>query len=242
MPSRPDDAELMRRSAGGLAATLLLVGRHVPGATPLERDGLVGALVPEARDYPWVSAAVLLPGAPRSALDGELPACVWATPEHGEPPPGLDDHPRLAMPALAAELARLEVAPDPQVADGVPLRDVGALNDAAYEQDGPLEGVVGALPADRIHAHGIPDGSGWASVALVVDHEEDASVQFVATAPRARRLGLARRVVRHALAAAQVRGCVTTTLQASPDGLKLYEEMGYRRVGLLRAWRATPSA
>jgi ribosomal protein S18 acetylase RimI-like enzyme len=219
---------------------LLLVGRHVPGATPLERDGLVGALVPTVGDYPWVSAAVLMPGAPRSALAGELPRCVWATEEHGAPPPGLHEHPDLAMPALGAELASLDAAPDPEVVDDVPLDAAGALNDVAYEQDGPLESVVGALPAERVHAHGLRDETGWTSVTLIIDHEGDASIQFVATAPHARRRGYAARVIRHGLDAAAGRGCTTTTLQASAQGLGVYERMGYRRVGLLRAWRPEP--
>jgi len=219
---------------------LLLVGRHLPGATPLEREGLVGALVPDVGDYPWVSAAVLLPGAPSSALDGELPQCVWTVDEHGPPSPGLHEHPDLAMPALGAELDTLDAAPDPEVLDDVPLQVAGALNDLAYEQDGPLEGVVAALPRGLVHAHGLRDAQGWTSVALVIDHEGDASVQFVATAPDARKRGLAARVIRHGLDAATARGCTTTTLQSSAQGLGLYERLGYRRLGVLRAWRPEP--
>jgi ribosomal protein S18 acetylase RimI-like enzyme len=65
---------------------------------------------------------------------------------------------------------------------------------------------------------------------------DDVSVQYVATEARHRRQGLASRLLVAVLAAERARGMRSATLQASPDGLPVYERLGFRRVALLKAF------
>jgi ribosomal protein S18 acetylase RimI-like enzyme len=74
-------------------------------------------------------------------------------------------------------------------------------------------------------------------VALTLTVGDDLGIHYVATEASHRRRGLASRLLRALLAAAREKGLRTATLQASPDGLSVYERLGFRRVATLRGYR-----
>ena len=69
---------------------------------------------------------------------------------------------------------------------------------------------------------------------------DDASVHYVATDARFRRQGPASRLIEHVLASAVQAGARTATLQASADGLPVWERLGFRRLALLRGFVRVP--
>jgi predicted acetyltransferase len=75
-----------------------------------------------------------------------------------------------------------------------------------------------------------------ASVALALHHDGDCGISFVATAPQARRQGLATDVMHRVAVDAREAGCTSTTLQATNLGEKLYKALGYRKVADMQLW------
>jgi ribosomal protein S18 acetylase RimI-like enzyme len=65
---------------------------------------------------------------------------------------------------------------------------------------------------------------------------DDLSIQYVATEASHRRQGLATRLLLAILASAKAEGLRSATLQASPDGLSVYERLGFRKVATLRGF------
>ena len=82
---------------------------------------------------------------------------------------------------------------------------------------------------------GLRVGGTWACVAATLRRADDVSVQFVATEAPFRRRGLASTLLLAVLAQARIDGARTATLQASPDGLPVYERLGFRTVATLHA-------
>jgi ribosomal protein S18 acetylase RimI-like enzyme len=223
--------EALRRSAAGLAAALAALGRHGPGAHEVRRADAIGARVPWAEDNHWLDAAVVPVGAAAPADDPELPHCLWIA--AGAQAAGRSVLPGIAMPAMSLDLSGVSGEDDD--VERVAIGAVGAVNDRAYG-GGQLGRLIAALPpaSGRAYAVRAADG-GLASVAAAIDLGSDVSVQWVATDPDHRRRGLGTRVMRRLLADARGRGARTASLQASPDGLPLYERLGFTRVGLLAA-------
>jgi len=62
------------------------------------------------------------------------------------------------------------------------------------------------------------------------------SIQYVATEAAHRRRGLASQLLRALLSAARDAGIRSATLQASPDGLSVYERLGFRHLTTLRGY------
>jgi ribosomal protein S18 acetylase RimI-like enzyme len=147
------------------------------------------------------------------------------------------------MPCLGLELDGAALDGGERDGEEPSLAVVGEVNDRAYGQFealGPL--LRGAAADDRLRAHGLRVDGTWACVALTLRVGDDVSVQYVATEDAFRRRGLAGRLLQAALADARAAGATTATLQASPDGLSVYERLGFRRVALLRAFlRADPA-
>ncbi len=75
-----------------------------------------------------------------------------------------------------------------------------------------------------------------ASVAIVADAGDEASLFNVATHPAHQRRGLSSRLVGVALAEARERGMRTSTLQASGAGAPVYGALGYRDFGRIQMW------
>jgi ribosomal protein S18 acetylase RimI-like enzyme len=227
-----DEHELARRSIRGFAETVAALGATA-GAV-VRRADAVGARVAAAADNHWLDCAVVpYDAAPPVADDAELPHCIWAT---ADAVAERDELPGIAMPCLGVDLATLdgggERDPEPPS-----LALVGEINDRAYGQAEALGPLLRAVDGDpRLRAHGLRVDGDWACVALTLRLGDDASVQYVATEERFRRRGLAGRLLLGALATERASGATTATLQASPDGLGVYERLGFHHVARLRAF------
>jgi GNAT superfamily N-acetyltransferase len=95
----------------------------------------------------------------------------------------------------------------------------------------PLDGIGGAahLYVARL------DGEVVATTGTY-DHDRDAGVYWVATAPEARGHGLATALMVRALGDARDRGCLTASLQATAMGASIYARLGFRDLGALQMW------
>ncbi len=116
--------------------------------------------------------------------------------------------------------------------------EVGRVNDLAYGWTDP--GVATTLrdlrasPSTHLYRARV-DGE-VASVAIVGDAGDEASLYNVATDPAHQRLGLSSRLVGAALVEARERGMRTSTLQASAAGEPVYGALGYERFGTVQMW------
>ncbi|WP_338598095.1 GNAT family N-acetyltransferase [Saccharopolyspora sp. SCSIO 74807] len=230
-----EETVLLQRSVAGLGEALAAFGRYGPGNAEIRRAGAVGAVVPWASNHHWIDAAAVPVGATPPHANEQLPHCLWTT---GDVPPARREEPDVAMPAMTLDLRALGNDSGHNETGSVGVAEfgeIGVLNDLAYQQQalGPL---LAAFPAGMGHGYGIRDHSGrLISAAVALDVGVDTSVQWVVTHPDHRRQGLSARLLRVLLAKARDRGQTTASLQSSPDGFSLYQLLGFRTVGTLRA-------
>lgn len=243
-----DEGTLRARLWDGFARLQTLLGGHAGPGAVLERRGLAASVVPGAGDSPTLNAAVALePDEGVAHLDelerryaeaGVRRWGVWLDADARPAARVLQDAGLVvttASPGMGARIA--DLAPP----DGPPARadlaTVGRVNDLAYGNfDGRLERTLAPLPTGILRAYRADLADEPAAVALALHHGEDCGVSFVATLPKARRRGLASRVIRQALTVAAEDGCTTTTLQATEVGERLYERLGYRRLCSMQLW------
>jgi ribosomal protein S18 acetylase RimI-like enzyme len=116
--------------------------------------------------------------------------------------------------------------------------EMGRLNDVAYGwEDGGFAGAFTRNPElDLLRLFRARVDGELACVAATLDVGEDCLLAMVATDPRHRGAGLARRLCHAALAAAAERGLRTSSLQASPLGRPVYERLGYESFGAIEMW------
>jgi ribosomal protein S18 acetylase RimI-like enzyme len=247
-----DVGSLRARLWDGFAQLQLLLGAHAGPGKTLERDGLVASIVPNAPDSPTLNAAVALE--PDRAVEhiDELNRLykdarvrrwgVWLDASASLAAQALANAGltvTAASPGMGASLDALAVDPDdPEPAD---LATVGRVNDQAYGNfDGRLERTLTPLPNGVLKGYRVDHQGAPASVALALHHNRDCGVSFVATVPKARRQGLATKVMRQALKDAVDSGCTTTTLQATDVGERLYLNLGYERLCVMQLWEGRP--
>ena len=141
-----------------------------------------------------------------------------------------------SSPGMAAEIADLTLN-GRTPAGPTDLATVGHVNDLAYgNPDNRLERTLKPLPPGLLIAYRADHKGRPASVALALHHGEDCGVSFVATAPNARRRGLASDVMHRVAVDARQAGCTSATLQATHLGEKLYRALGYRKVSDMQLW------
>ncbi|MEU9985047.1 GNAT family N-acetyltransferase [Streptomyces sp. NPDC050856] len=114
----------------------------------------------------------------------------------------------------------------------------GPAEDAAWRRGYRvwLDRVL-AQPADRVHVAviGEPADLGACAIAVVDDRAptplcpdgRTGWVQGVVVDPALRRQGLGARVMEHALAWLRARGASSVALQTTPDGARLYRNLGF---------------
>lgn len=244
-----DDGTLRDRLWQGFARLQTLLGGDAAGGVVVEEAGIVASFVPGAPDSPTLNAAIVTGS--ELGLDqlsqmrerwealGVRRWGVWV--DGGNWP--VTDTLRLARmrttstsPGMAAEIADLGNngrAP----ARETDLATVGHVNDLAYgNPDARLERTLSPLPPGLLHAYVAELRGRPASVALALHHQEDCGISFVATAPHARRQGLATDVMQQVASDAREAGLTSATLQATSLGEKLYVALGYRKVSDMQLW------
>lgn len=227
-----EDAELARRSIRSFGEMAAALGRAGAGAE-VRRPDAVGARIPSAAANPWFDAVVVPLDAAPPADGPDLPGCVWTV---ADAVPGRREHADIAMPCMGLALADLPTSGEedrPAVPD---MSVLGAVNDRAYGETEAFTPLVRGLADERIRAHGLRADAAFACVALTLRLGDDLGIHYVATEPEHRRRGLAARLLRAVLAEARADGLRTATLQSSPDGLRLYQGLGFRTVATLRAF------
>jgi len=256
-----DDAALLRRSVRNYGELMAAVGRYGVGPhAEVRQRGLLGAHIPASRNA-WLGCCVVPMGeTPDDDAAAKRPYCVWSA---EAPVPGRAEQPAYAMPCMGlllgepalqrhwAELVQRGTThpDDAALAYATPTPgDVADLNELAYV--GHTGGLLGrvmramerGLAADgRLKLHGLRAGGPGAPflcVAITLQQDDDVGLHYVATAAAARRHGLATALLSRILRDAATAGgpLRTATLQATAAGAGVYRRLGFRDVGVLRAY------
>jgi GNAT superfamily N-acetyltransferase len=244
-----DDGTLRDRLWQGFARLQTLLGGEAAGGVIVEEPGVVASFVPHAPDSPTLNAAIVV--ADDLELDllnamrlrwEQLGVRRWGVWTDGARYPVTDTLRAARMrvtssaPGMAAEISELSLngrAPARQT----DLATVGHVNDLAYgNPDARLERTLAPLPPGLLHAYVAELQGRPASVALALHYQQDCGISFVATAPHARRQGLASDVMQRVAVDAAEAGMTSTTLQATNLGEKLYLALGYRKVSEMQLW------
>lgn len=239
----------------GMQAAFASFGR-ASGAQVLELDGIVAAVNGAVAERSVFNSVVYLDPDALAAAHQELEGayadagCAWTVwvPEHDDATArmlaaaghSLDAEPR----AMGIDLAGIE-EPDLSRLDWTADADVeemGLLNDAAYgyEPGTWIKGMGRDQPELHVYLARV-DGRPAATVCSH-DADRDASIWNVATAGWARGRGLSTALMQRALFDAALRGCGTSTLQATKLGAPVYRRCGYADFGALGMWEFRPPA
>ncbi len=234
-----------------------LLARASPGAHLIERDGVVAAVVPAVPERAVVNSVIYDDAAGLAAAYDDISAAyaeagaawtVWVPPEDRRAAElleaaghALDGEPA----AMAADLSQVERpaadALEDWTAEGDPA-EVGPLNDRAYTfGTDSFTRAFGSLPAEELRVYLARLDGRPAGCLIILDHDRNADVEWVAVVPEARGHGISAKLLGHALADAAERGLETSTLVATKLGRPVYERLGYRQFGTLHMWerRAT---
>jgi ribosomal protein S18 acetylase RimI-like enzyme len=246
-----DDEELRRRGWRGMVAFQRLIGRYGPGPDPLERDAFVASAVPEIPSS-LINAACPRDDAPLAPHLDEIAGFYRHTPKWGAwiDPANESDAEALkdrglvldSRPVLmAAPLDAIEPPAQNRTVERADMAEVGRVNDIAYGNPaGVIAAALGGFPTADVRGYGIRVDGELASVASIIDVEDDAFVTMVATLPERRGNHLASKLLAHALHEARRRGRTTTSLQASTLGQGIYARLGYRSLGEVHLYEKRP--
>jgi len=248
-----DDEELRRRGWAGMVAFQRLIGRHAPGPAPLERDAFVASAVPTIPSS-LINAACPRDGAPLADHLDEIADFyarvpkwgAWIDPENSTDAKALTERGLVldSRPVLmAAPLEAIETPADEREIEieTAAMAEVGEVNDVAYDNPpGVIAAALGGFPATDVRGYGIRVDGELASVACIIDVEDDAFVTMVATLPHHRGHHLASNLLAHALDEAKQRDKTTTSLQASQLGQGIYARLGYRPLGEVHLYEQRP--
>ena len=235
-PDIMDDAELARRSILGFGEIIAALGRWGVGVeAEVRRPDALGARIDIASDNPWFDAAVVPADAIPPDDDPGLPHYLWTV---ADAVPGRARAAGIETPCMGVALddPALDLSGGATEVEEPSLAVLGDINERAYGQFGVFSSLVSALRDDRIRTHGLRDGGEFVCVALTLAVGDDLSIQYVATEASHRRRGLASKLLLAVMAAARNEGMRSATLQASPDGLSVYERLGFRSVATLRCF------
>lgn len=254
-PSGPD-ARQVERSLGSLVEAFRRVARTSDAGWIEERDHVISIAtgMPVAAFNP--TFVVAPPGDPSTALErarafyarasiaGELNAWGDAadTLADAARSAGLTAGHRIPCMLLAPLVATTPAAPDLQVRR---VQDAAALqvfNDVcaeAFELDRPVLAVLDdprmlEMPGFAFHL-GLVDGLA-VGTAMTCCIDGVVLIFNVATLPSHRRRGIGEAMTWSAIDHGVQAGCDVAFLQASPDGLPLYERMGFRHALEMRTW------
>ncbi|MDC0712145.1 GNAT family N-acetyltransferase [Stigmatella sp. ncwal1] len=139
---------------------------------------------------------------------------------------------------LAMGVAFADVPSDPP---GSPLESLPSLEELIQLSAGVFGSDVSAqpwhrLPPPSLHAIALRKEGRVLACGLSLDEGDTAGIYLVATAPEARRQGLASEVMRGLLTGARERGLTAAVLQSTAMGHGVYQRLGFRTVGRWTNW------
>ena len=234
-----------------------LLTRASPGARLVERDGVMASVVPAAPERGVLNSVIYDDADGLAAAYDEIAAAyseagaawtVWVPADDGRAAELLAGagHMLDAEPAaMAVNLGEVERPPPGALEDWTAQGDpaeVGPLNDRAYTfGTDSFTRAFRSLPAEGVRVYVARLGGRSAGCLMIVDHDRNADVEWVAVVPEARGHGIAGKLLGHALADAAERGLETSTLVATKVGRPVYERLGYRQFGTLHMWERRPT-
>jgi len=215
-----------------------LMGQAAEGPQAvIRRENAVGAGVAGMEDNPWFHSVTVPLGQTPPMDEPGLPSCVWTAESAVD---GRVEAPDIATPCMGMELRGLQeprMLPAGYAFGEVDMRTLGELNEAAYEQEaGSFTPLIANVSDARVDALGIVYEGTFVCAGLCLRIDGDAGIHFVATAAAHQKRGLASALVLALLQRAKAAGCTTTSLQASPDGLPVWQKLGFVQVGMMRVF------
>lgn len=231
-----DDRELNSRAILGFGEMIATLGRWGVGdEAVVRRPDALGARIPIAAGNPWFDGAVVPLDAVPPADDPQLPSCIWTVADGVR---GRIEDSGIATPCMGIALDDPALTLDRHTlaVEAPPLAIIGDLNERAYNETGTFGPLIRTLRDERVRTYGLRDRGAFVCVALALTVGDDVSIQYVATETAYRRRGLASQLIRALLADAREAGMQSATLQASADGLSVYERIGFRRLATLRGY------
>jgi GNAT superfamily N-acetyltransferase len=241
---------------GTMRQWLRMIGRASPGARVIERDGVTASVVPVAPEHSVVNSVLYADAQGLAAAYDHLAATyadigavwmVWVPSGDHEARAALERAGHvldLTLPVMAMELEGVERPPADALADWTDepdLRDIGPLNDRAYEiETDSFARAFSNTPEDAVTAYVARVDGRAAGCLTVTDHDGNADVESVAVLPEARGNGISGKLLGYALADARERGLETSTLVATDLGRPVYERLGYREFGTVGMWVRRP--
>jgi predicted N-acetyltransferase YhbS len=243
---------VIERVVEGLFQFYRLCGAASEGARTVERDGVLGAVVPAAPERAVANGVVYRSADALEAAYGELARAyreigakwtVWAWPGDEAAGRFLEGRGHVLDAQPTAMLHELEGVERPP-ADALPAWTaegdfdvVGPLNDRAYAfGTDSFTRALRTLPCEATHVYVAHDQGEPVGCLLMTDHDGNTDVESVAVVPEARGRGISGNLLMHALADAVERGCETSTLVATSLGYPVYERVGFRPVGRFSMW------
>jgi predicted GNAT family acetyltransferase len=243
---------LIDRLHASMRRFIRLVGRASDGARVLEREGVLGAVVPACPERAVINSVTYEePGALAEAYDTVAAAyagiranwTVWVHPGDHEAAEflarrghALDAEPE----AMGRQLGGIERPPDDAISDWTAtgrLADLAAINDRSYPfGTGSFSRALARIPDGSAHIYTASESGEPVACVMTVDCDRNADVEWVAVVPEARGHGLSGKLIAHALVDAAERGAETTTLVATRLGRPVYDRLGYRPLGVFQMW------
>jgi GNAT superfamily N-acetyltransferase len=247
------DRALVNRVVAGLGDFNRAMSASAPGAQLLElAGGVVAAVIPSVPERSLMNAVVYqgeqaLVGAlgELTAAYGDAGVLAWMVTV-----PATDGEVRRLVKRAGHVLTGIPTAMAREL-PGVERPSNGALDDWTDSGDAPTMAAIcdqaflfgdgfertftGPLP-DWAHVYLARVDGEPAACVLSLERDGNCAIGPVATLPRARGRGLGGALLAHALADAGERGCVTTTLAATPEGRPGFERLGYRPLCAIQQW------
>lgn len=163
--------------------------------------------------------------------------------------PGRVEAEDFVMPCMALDLTTADLDPAsyaPPTASpsadaaypvvSVSMAEIGPLCASVYG-DPAFDPVMAAMDDPRAQGWGIKNEDGSVVSAMVtIEYEGDVGVYCMATDPEWGSRGFGTRVLCAGLASAKANGAVTASLQASPQGERLYTRIGFVPAGSAHAF------
>jgi GNAT superfamily N-acetyltransferase len=240
---------------GNMRAFYRLLGERSPGGTLVERDGVLGAIVPSCPNQSVVNGVVYEDVAALKAMRNELEAAyrragvrcwrVWVPEGDSSLGEWLREsgHRFSASPrAMTLDLtdAELDVSDELDWERTGDVCAIAALNEQAYGLPaGEFAQALTALAGGSVELYLARERGEAAACVAAVEEDGDCGIYCVATRPASRGRGLATGLMRPALTAARQRGCRSSSLQSSKSGLGVYQQLGYRDVCAIGTWERT---